>query len=50
MLTDAHVGGGGVKNPQNHAHVINGRPVTSFGILPHLWACIDGNAYFQVNP
>ena len=30
MLTVAHVGGGGVKYTQNYAHVINGRPPTSF--------------------
>ena len=28
MLTVAHVGGGGVKKCQKHAHVINGRPQT----------------------
>ena len=26
MLMDAHVGEGGIKNSQNYAHVINGRP------------------------
>ena len=26
MLKNAHVGGGEVKNPQKHAHVINGWP------------------------
>ena len=28
MLTDAHVGEGGVKNGRKYAHVINARPLT----------------------
>ena len=34
MLMDAHVGEGGVKNGQNHARVINGRPLS--GKFKHL--------------
>ena len=38
MFMDAHVGGGGVKNPQNHAHVINGRPLSTIMISQNVFA------------
>ena len=40
MLTVAHVGGGGVKSIQNHAHVINGR---SYGKAEETW--YNGNNF-----